>query len=81
MSLKVYTPPNCSGPLRECQARDKTLTEARWNRGQMRGHAGYWRHRHEIAAILGKPVEEVASTAIYLATVYRNDALKLEGQP
>lgn len=78
MKLQVSTPTNCSGALSECQRRDPKLTEAKWHRGQMRGYAGYWRRRFEIAALLGIPVANFAGTDLSLAKLYRDHALRLE---
>jgi len=74
----VSTPANCSGPLSHCLARDPKLTEAKWHRGQMRGYAGFWRQRREIAALTGCSVESVSETDLFLAKTYRDHALKLE---
>lgn len=79
MSAKVCTPNNCRGPLNECLRRDPRLTEAQWHRGQMRGYAGYWRRRFELAALLGIAVEQFMGTDLALAKIYRDSALKLEG--
>lgn len=76
--MKVQTPVNCSGPLRECLARDPNLTEAKWHRGQMRDYAGFWRRRHEIAALTGTLAAEVARINLSLAKIYRDHSLKLE---
>jgi hypothetical protein len=78
MKLTVCTPPNCSGPWSECKKRQPSLTEAKWHRGQMRGYAGFWRRRHEIAALVGDTVGRVAETKLSLAKIYRDSALKLE---
>jgi hypothetical protein len=74
----VSTPANCSGPLSQCLARDPKLTEAKWHRGQMRGYAGFWRQRREIAALVGRTVADVTKTDLFLAKLYRDHALKLE---
>jgi hypothetical protein len=66
----------CVGPLKACQSRNPKLTSAEWYRAQMREWAGLWRGRRWIAAILGKPVEEVAKTYLGLAKSYREESLK-----
>jgi hypothetical protein len=76
---KIRTPNNCRGSLKECLRRDPILTEAKWHRGQMRGWAGFWRDRFEIAALTGLPVQDHAKTDLNLAKIYRDHALKLEG--
>ena len=78
---QVCPPLNCSGPLSQCQARDRKLTEAQWSRGQMRGHAGFWRRRREIAASTGRDLGEITETSLFLAKLYRDEALKLEVLP
>jgi hypothetical protein len=75
---QVSTPSNCSGSLRQCLARDPKLTEAKWHRGQMRGYAGFWRRRRDIAALTGCSVESVSETDLFLAKLYRDHAIKLE---
>ena len=74
----VCTPANCSGPLSQCLARDPKLTQAKWHRGQMRGYAGFWRQRKEIAALVGRTIEDVSKTDLFLTKLYRDHALKLE---
>ena len=78
--LDVRTPAQFHGPFSECVARAKPADarefERRWHRGQMRNWAGHWRRARATAAILGKPVKEVAATALALALNYRNAALK-----
>jgi hypothetical protein len=54
------------------------LTEAKWHRGQMRGYAGFWRQRKEIAALVGRTIEDVSKTDLFLTKLYRDHALKLE---
>lgn len=78
MIITIPISSRTSGPWSECKAKDPTLTEAQWSRGQMRSWAGYWRKRYALAALLGKSVKEVADTHLSLAKSYRNDALKLE---
>jgi len=77
----VRTPARFTGPYSECVARatpvDAREFERRWHRGQMRGWAGHWRRARADAAILGKPVKEVAGTALSIAIIYRNAALKM----
>lgn len=77
---QVRTPAKCNGPWLVCKARHPELTEAQWHRGQMRGYAGFWRQRGEIAALVGDTVVNVAKTDIALAKIYRDEALKLEGR-
>jgi hypothetical protein len=55
---------------------DPRKFEQQWYRGQMRGWAGHWRRSKATAALLGKPVKEVAETALSLTISYRNAALK-----
>lgn len=78
--LAVRTPPTCSGPWSECKRHNPNLTEAQWHRGQMRGYAGFWRRRHEIAALLGCDLTEAVDTHLYLARLYRDHALRLKAK-
>ena len=80
MRSEVCTPNRCRGPFSDCKRRDPSLTEAEFYRGQMRGWAGNWRRRNEIAALLGKPVAEIAATDLGLAKMYRDYALRSEGK-
>jgi len=79
--FSVRTPPQYDGPLSNCLARsypaDVREFERRWHRGQMRGWAGHWRRAKADAAVLGKPVKEVAKTALDLAVIYRNAAARI----
>lgn len=65
-----------SGPLSECihrhQPADVADFERRWHLAQMRGWAWRWRESRADAAMLGKPVAEVAEVALSLALSYRN---------
>ncbi len=76
----VHAPARFDGPFSECVARAKPADarefERCWHRGQMRSWAGHWRRARATAAFLGKPVKEVAGTALSLAVSYRNAALK-----
>lgn len=74
---KVRGPEETSGPFSQ---RPSRVTPAQWYRGQMRNWAGFWRARKLVAAMVGKPVDEMAETYISLAKTYRNEALKLEGR-
>jgi hypothetical protein len=76
--ITIPTSSRTSGPWSECHAKDPTLTEAQWHRGQMRSWAGFWRRRYAIAARLGKSVAEVGDTHLSLAKTYRDHSLKLE---
>ena len=77
----VRTPPQFDGPFSQCLARahpaDPRDFERRWNRGQMRTWAGHWRQSRATAALLGRPVQEVAQTALNLALIYRNAAARV----
>ena len=68
-----------SGPLSECICRnhpaDVADFEQRWHRAQMRNWAGHWRDSRAAAAMLGKPVEEVAAVNLSLAIAYRNGVM------
>ena len=73
-----------SGPLSECIRRNHPSDVAdfsrRWHRAQMRVWAIHWREARVEAAMLGQPVEEVATLDLKCALVYR-DALRRTAQP
>lgn len=75
---RITCPPELSGPFSKCLAGDPFLTEARWNRGQMRSWAGYWRERKILAAMLGTTEENQGEVYLSLAKSYRDSALYLE---
>ena len=73
---RILTPARFNGPLSECLQRNRPADaadfERRWHRAQMRGWAGHWRESRVEAAMLRKPVEEVAALNLRLALVYRD---------
>ena len=78
-STESFAPPkNLDGALGKCitLARPENVEEfiRRWYRAQMRQWAGNWRLSRQQAAALGKPVEEVANTAVKFAALYRDSA-------
>ncbi len=76
MKITVSCPPRYSGPLTPFLARvapeHRATEEQRWYRAQMRSWAGHWRIRRETAALLAKPVSEIAETNLYFAKMYRD---------
>jgi len=78
-SPESFAPPkNLDGALGKCitLARPQNVEEfiRRWYRAQMRQWAGNWRLSRQQAAAVGKPVEEVAHTAVKFAALYRDSA-------
>lgn len=75
---RIVTPARFIGPLSECLQRHRPADagdfERRWHRAQMRGWAGHWRESRVEAAMLGKPVEDVAALNLRHALVYRDAA-------
>ena len=84
--MKVQTPDRFSGPLSTCMeragiqpfTRESQLFTVGFYRGQMRGHAGRWRDRKALEALLANP--KVGDTSLSLAKHYRDAAAELSAK-
>lgn len=86
MSACFTTPAPYQGTLSEYlasdhhSARPRAERERRWHRAHMRGWAGFWRRAAETAALLGRPLQEVAGTDLAIAKSYRDHSRIMEAK-
>jgi hypothetical protein len=65
------------GPFSIFKKNFPDVPEWKWWHGQMRGWAHFWRDHKLVAALVGKPADEMAETYISLAKNYRTTFLEL----